>query len=59
MRVTEVTRRYHGQILNCEFGHQWPLNLYQNGFVKILVEVTRKGRVKLLHVWAETKEELV
>lgn len=59
MQVKELVRRYHGQILNCEYGNQWPLNLYTTGYVKILFETTRKGKIKLEHVWAETRKELV
>lgn len=59
MKVTELARRYNGQILSCEFGHQWPLNLYSAGFVRIVLEVTSKGNIKMKHVWAATREELV
>jgi hypothetical protein len=58
MKVTELARRYNGQILSCEFGHLYPLNLYSTGFVKILIEVTQKGNIKMKHIWAATKEEL-
>lgn len=46
-----------GQILNCEYGHQWPLDQFTTGFVKIKLRLTRKG-IKIRYVWAETREEL-
>lgn len=51
-------RRKDGEILNCEYGHQWPLNLFTSGFVRINITTTRKGKLKLDYVWAETREEL-
>ena len=53
-----ITQRYDGQILNCAYGHRWPLNLYTDGFVRISVSVSEKGNLKIKHVWAETREQL-
>ena len=54
----EIVYRKDGQILNCEYGYRWPLNLYRTGYVKISIKPTRKGNVKVMHTWAATKEEL-
>lgn len=51
-------RRYHGQILNCRYGHQWPLSQFTDGYVRIEIRTTSKGRLKLSYVWAATREEL-
>jgi hypothetical protein len=45
-----------GQILNCEYGHQWPLNLFTTGYVQISVKQTRRG-LKIRYTWAETRAE--
>jgi hypothetical protein len=47
-----------GQILNCEYGHCWPLNLFTEGFVRINIITTRRGNLKVRYTWAETREEL-
>ena len=51
-------RREHGQVLNCEYGHHWPLDLFTKGYVKINLKTTRKGKVKTNYVWAKTRAEL-
>lgn len=51
-------RRKHGEILNCGYGHHWPLNLFSTGYVQIIITTTRKGKLKLDYVWAETRAEL-
>lgn len=55
---TKIAQREDGQILNCKFGHRWPLSLYTSGYVKVFISTTAKGKVKLTHKWAATKEEL-
>lgn len=51
-------RRQHGEILNCAYGHVWPLNLFTSGYVRIEIRVSRKGRPRLDYVWAATRAEL-
>jgi hypothetical protein len=52
-------RRRDGQVLNCEYGHHWPLNLFTSGYVQIRLKATRKGKVKVTYTWAEERAELV
>lgn len=56
--IKEIAYRKDGQILNCEYGFHWPMNLYSTGYVMISIKPTRKGNVKVSHTWAATKEEL-
>ena len=55
----KFSQRKDGQILNCEYGHHWPLDLFGKGYVKIKLKTTRKGKVKTDYVWAKTRAELV
>lgn len=58
--VKKMTRRRaDGQVLNCEYGHHWPLNLFTTGYVQIRLKTTRKGKVKVNYTWAEDRAELV
>jgi hypothetical protein len=36
-----------GQILDCSYGHRWPLNMFFKGFVKMSVKQTKKGNIKV------------
>ena len=51
-------QRHDGQVLNCAYGHWWPLSQHTDGYVKIKVRHTRDG-VRLTYRWAETRAELV
>lgn len=55
--VKATANRYHGQILTCGYGHKWPLSFYTEGFVKIRIYTTPKGRVKMDHDWFPTRAE--
>ena len=55
---TMTVRRYDGQILNCAYGHHWPLNLFLDGFVRISVETTRRGNIKVRYKWAAERQDL-
>lgn len=46
-----------GQVLNCEYGHHWPLSLFTTGYVRISMKQTRKG-LRLRYKWAATRAEL-
>ena len=57
MKITFPQRR-DGQILNCAYGHHWPLNQFTSGYVRIQLKASRKGRVKVNYKWALTRGEL-
>lgn len=57
MLLTKI-QRHDGEVLNCAYGHWWPLSQHTTGFVKIKVRHTRDG-VRLTYRWAETRAELV
>jgi hypothetical protein len=59
MKLPMVARRTSGEIFNCKFGHRWPLNLHTDGFVRVHIDVTRKGNLKLGYTWAATVDELL
>lgn len=44
-----------GQVLNCKYGYSWPLNLYYDGYVKIVVKKTKKNKIKIDHIWFKEK----
>jgi len=57
MKIT-FPRRTNGQILNCAYGHHWPLDRFTSGYVRIQLRITTKGKCKIKYVWAATREEL-
>jgi hypothetical protein len=56
--LLERIQRHDGQVLNCAYGHWWPLSQHTDGFVKIKVRRKRDG-VRLTYRWAATRAELV
>lgn len=44
--------RKQGEILACQYGHKWPLNLHTSGYVKVI------DSVKGLYIWADNKATL-
>lgn len=52
MNVQAQIARKSGQILTCDYGHIWPLNLHTTGYCLILDPVTRR------YVWADNRATL-
>ncbi len=57
MKITFPQRR-DGQVLNCQYGHHWPLDRFTAGYVRIKLKTSRKGKVKVNYKWAATRAEL-
>lgn len=44
-----MSKRKTGMILNCEYGHLWPLGNHSKGYVKVICQDSN------LYIWAESK----
>lgn len=57
--ITHTPSRKNGQILNCQYGYHWPLNLYTTGFVRLDITTGKRGKPKIRYTWAATRTELL